>query len=140
MAYEKAAPVVVSLEALEAGKFHQLCSIHIAPAYRGSKTIEGAVDFEALEEAFGPNSLGIIVVSGLPEKFVTLRRTLLSYASYLGNLPQNELEALECPEAKYIVGWFLTLPPTAPCMKLKLTRSGKGRAGKRNSQIIKSTR
>jgi hypothetical protein len=95
------------------------------------------VDFEALEKAFGPNSLGIIVVSGLPEKFVVLRRRLLSYASHLGNLPQSELEALECPEAKYIVGWFL---PPALYAKLKLMCSGKGRVGKRNWQIIKLTR
>jgi hypothetical protein len=51
----------------------------------------GSVSFEALEEAFGPSSLGIIVVKGLPPDFVAKRRNLLSYASYLANLPQEQL-------------------------------------------------
>lgn len=63
------------------------------------------MDFASLEAAFGPESLGIIVVSGLPAKFVALRRRLLSYASHLGNLPAAELAGLECAEAKYLVGW-----------------------------------
>lgn len=63
------------------------------------------MDFKSLEEAFGPESLGIIVVSGLPEKFIGLRQRLLSFASRLGSLSRAELEALECPEAKYLVGW-----------------------------------
>ncbi|KAL7271247.1 hypothetical protein RUND412_006015 [Rhizina undulata] len=83
MIYEKADPVTVSLEELKSG----------------------SVDFHALEKAFGPESLGIIVISGLPEKFVALRHRLLSYASHLGNLSADELERLECAEAKYLVGW-----------------------------------
>jgi hypothetical protein len=51
----------------------------------------GSVPFDALEEAFGPDSLGIIVVRDLPSEFVTMRKTLLSYSSYLANLPQSEL-------------------------------------------------
>jgi hypothetical protein len=50
-----------------------------------------SVPFETLEAAFGPTSLGILVVKDLPNNFVKLRRTLLSYASYLANLPQEEL-------------------------------------------------
>lgn len=49
------------------------------------------VDFTLLEEAFGPASLGIIVVKDLPSKFHGLRHRLLSYASALGNLSQEEL-------------------------------------------------
>lgn len=52
---------------------------------------DGKVSLETLEQAFGPASLGIIIVSGLPEHYVGLRRKLLSYASYLANLPQDEL-------------------------------------------------
>lgn len=51
----------------------------------------GHVPFEKLDEAFGPDSLGIIVVSGLPPAFTDLRKRLLSYSSHLANLPQAEL-------------------------------------------------
>lgn len=66
------APVTVSLGALE----------------------EGTVTFSALEEAFGADSLGIIVVKDLPARFVELRRRLLSYSSRLANLPADELGRL----------------------------------------------
>jgi hypothetical protein len=49
------------------------------------------VDFSLLEDAFGSSSLGIIVVEDLPSKFHELRHKLLSYASALGNLPEDEL-------------------------------------------------
>ena len=51
----------------------------------------GDVSLETLEQAFGPASLGIIIVRDLPVEYVELRRTLLSYSSYLGNLPEAEL-------------------------------------------------
>jgi hypothetical protein len=50
-----------------------------------------SVEFSLLEDAFGPASLGIIVVKDLPSKFHKLRHKLLSYSSALGNLPQEEL-------------------------------------------------
>ncbi|KAL9116111.1 MAG: hypothetical protein Q9227_000480 [Pyrenula ochraceoflavens] len=65
----------------------------------------GNVSFETLEEAFGPTSLGIIVVKDLPEKFKTLRAQTLSNASYLANLPPADLDALTNASAKYLVGW-----------------------------------
>jgi hypothetical protein len=46
----------------------------------------GNVSFETLQEAFGPESLGILVVKDVPEQFAQLRHRLLSYASYMGNL------------------------------------------------------
>jgi hypothetical protein len=52
---------------------------------------DGTVPFETLEAAFGPESLGILVVSDLPESYPSLRRNLLSYSSYLANLPDNHL-------------------------------------------------
>ena len=52
---------------------------------------EGSVSIETLEQAFGPESLGIIIVRDLPAEFVGLRQTLLSYSSYLANLPDAEL-------------------------------------------------
>ncbi|KAL5120404.1 hypothetical protein ACEQ8H_001694 [Pleosporales sp. CAS-2024a] len=63
------------------------------------------VDFALLENAFGPASLGIIVVKDLPSKFHHLRHRLLSYASALGNLPPEQLATLESPASKWLVGW-----------------------------------
>ncbi|KAH7391090.1 hypothetical protein DE146DRAFT_663495 [Phaeosphaeria sp. MPI-PUGE-AT-0046c] len=63
------------------------------------------VDFSLLEEAFGPASLGIIVVKDLPPRFHELRHRLLSYSSALGNLSNEELERLESPASKWLVGW-----------------------------------
>jgi hypothetical protein len=53
----------------------------------------GTVPLEALHEAFGPGSLGILVVKDVPPEFAGLRHHLLSYSSYLGNLPKSELGA-----------------------------------------------
>jgi hypothetical protein len=50
-----------------------------------------SVPFDALESAFGPLSLGILIVKELPDKFAQLRASLLSYSSYLANLPPSEL-------------------------------------------------
>lgn len=51
----------------------------------------GNVSFQTLENAFGPESLGIIIVKDVPSEFVELRHRLLSYSSYLGNLPADRL-------------------------------------------------
>ncbi|OGE51688.1 hypothetical protein PENARI_c012G06653 [Penicillium arizonense] len=67
--------------------------------------IDGTVSFDTLTEAFGPASLGIIVVKDLPSTFVELRKKVLSNASYLAALPESELESLTSPESKYLVGW-----------------------------------
>ncbi|KAB5549670.1 hypothetical protein GE09DRAFT_1001736 [Coniochaeta sp. 2T2.1] len=67
----------------------------------------GTVSFEALQEAFGPDSLGILVVKDVPEDFAELRLRLLSYSSFLGNLPKETLDQLENEKAKYLTGWSL---------------------------------
>ncbi|KAF7559309.1 hypothetical protein G7046_g4840 [Stylonectria norvegica] len=67
----------------------------------------GTVSFETLQRAFGPDSLGILIVKDVPEEFTQLRHLALSYASYLGNLPEKELTKLENPHAKYLTGWSL---------------------------------
>ncbi|KAK4084217.1 uncharacterized protein Triagg1_697 [Trichoderma aggressivum f. europaeum] len=51
----------------------------------------GDVSFETLQQAFGPDSLGILVVKDVPQEFAQLRHVALSYGSYLGNLPKEEL-------------------------------------------------
>ncbi|KAH0842800.1 Clavaminate synthase-like protein [Fonsecaea pedrosoi] len=66
---------------------------------------EGTVAFTALEEAFGESSLGILVVNDLPTRYLELREKLLSYASYLAQLPQQDLDALTDAASHYEVGW-----------------------------------
>ena len=53
--------------------------------------LSASISLETLEEAFGPSSLGILIVKDLPAKYIELRHKLLSYASYLANLPPDEL-------------------------------------------------
>jgi len=65
----------------------------------------GNVPFTTLLEAFGPSSLGILVVSGLPDQFASLRTKVLSNSSRLAALPPSKLEALTKESAKYLVGW-----------------------------------
>jgi len=64
--------------------------------------------FPRLLKAFGdePDCLGIVIINmqSVPE-YITLRKTLLSYASYLAALPSEELKKLENAHAKYVVGW-----------------------------------
>ncbi|OJJ86547.1 uncharacterized protein ASPGLDRAFT_44361 [Aspergillus glaucus CBS 516.65] len=67
--------------------------------------VDGTVSFDALTEAFGPSSLGIIIVKDLDVKFQQLRSEVLSNASSLAALPEHELESLTSPTAKYLVGW-----------------------------------
>ncbi|CAK7262919.1 hypothetical protein SEPCBS119000_000220 [Sporothrix epigloea] len=66
---------------------------------------DGSVPLEQLQQAFGPDSLGILIVQDVPAAFAELRSRLLSYASYLGNLPAEELAKLENEAAKYVTGW-----------------------------------
>ncbi|KAI4230959.1 MAG: hypothetical protein L6R40_007887 [Gallowayella cf. fulva] len=87
-----------------------------------------SVSFDKLEEAFGPSSLGILIVRDLPSQYLDLRRRLLSDASYLASLPSHVLgihfskpttpllvalidlyarpqDSLSLPEARYLTGW-----------------------------------
>lgn len=57
---------------------------------------DGTVSLDTLEQAFGPASLGIIIVRDLPEKFAELRSEVLSLSSYLANLPEEELGEFSC--------------------------------------------
>ncbi|KAL8417813.1 hypothetical protein RB594_001443 [Gaeumannomyces avenae] len=68
---------------------------------------QGTVSFETLQRAFGPDSLGILVVKDVPPRFHELRKQALSLSSYLGNLPQEELAKFENAAAKYLTGWSL---------------------------------
>ncbi|KAI5862982.1 Clavaminate synthase-like protein [Durotheca rogersii] len=65
----------------------------------------GNISFETLQDAFGPDSLGILVVKDVPGEFPQLRHQLLSYASYMGNLSEADFDKFTNEEAKYLVGW-----------------------------------
>ncbi|PWY95599.1 Clavaminate synthase-like protein [Aspergillus sclerotioniger CBS 115572] len=69
--------------------------------------IDGTVPPSTLTEAFGPSSLGIILVKDLPSTFTSLRAQVLSNTSYLASLPEPELESLSSPTSKYLIGWSL---------------------------------
>ena len=49
------------------------------------------ISHETLEDAFGPASQGMLLVKDLPSNFTVLRHRILSYASYLANLPEETL-------------------------------------------------
>lgn len=53
--------------------------------------VVASISFSTLEEAFGPESLGILIVKGLPSEYVRLREMVLSSGSYLAGLPEEEL-------------------------------------------------
>ena len=84
-------PVTVTLDQLRAGEFFSyllLAGMSLKPPGDPSS---GGVPDASLEEAFGPASLGIIFVKGLPSEYAALRSSLLSYASYLADLPAEIL-------------------------------------------------
>lgn len=83
MAIKTAAPVTVSLADLQSNN----------------------IPFATLLAAFGPDSLGILVVRDLPADFASLRSTVLGNSSRLAALPAASLQALTRPQAKYLVGW-----------------------------------
>ena len=80
---KNAQPVTVSLNDLKSGK----------------------IPFSSLLEAFGPDSLGILVVKDLPSQFSALRSSVLANSSRLAALAEDKLSKLINPEAKYLVGW-----------------------------------
>ncbi|KIV81925.1 hypothetical protein PV11_04072 [Exophiala sideris] len=83
MAIKHASPVTVSLHDLQSNN----------------------IPFSTLLAAFGPDSLGILVVKDLPPTFTPLRSKVLSNSSRLAALPSSTLSQLTKPAAKYLVGW-----------------------------------
>ncbi|XP_031094754.1 uncharacterized protein LOC115999119 isoform X2 [Ipomoea triloba] len=57
-----------------------------------------------IEEGFGPNSLGILSISDVPE-YTLLRRNLLLLSPRLANLPESVKQELEDPHSRYNFGW-----------------------------------
>jgi len=57
-----------------------------------------------IEEGFGPNKLGLIIVNNVPN-FSEYRAALLPLAFKLANLPSDKLRKLILPEVAYYIGW-----------------------------------
>ncbi|XP_028074093.1 uncharacterized protein LOC114276510 isoform X10 [Camellia sinensis] len=63
------------------------------------------VDLSAkIEEGFGPNGLGILSISDVPE-YSSLRQNLLRLAPRLACLPEDVKKELEDPNSRYNFGW-----------------------------------
>ena len=58
----------------------------------------------AIEAAYGPEGLGILVVDGVPG-YAEKRAALLPLASRLAALPADALEALSDPASHWNFGW-----------------------------------
>lgn len=69
-----------------------------------SELTEG-LQFDKLEAAFGPDSLGIIVIKDLVPQYHAKRLEVLKSMSILANLPEEELRGLESPESMWLTGW-----------------------------------
>ena len=104
--YESASPVIYRRKQYSA-RMGSLSQIQKADAVSVSLADlkSGNVSHETLLDAFGPSSLGILVVTGLPPTFPQLRSTVLSNSSHLAALPPSTLETLTNASAKYLVGW-----------------------------------
>ncbi|XWS26897.1 hypothetical protein CRYUN_Cryun26dG0069600 [Craigia yunnanensis] len=57
-----------------------------------------------IEEGFGPNGLGILSITDVPE-FPSLRRNLLNLSPRLAGLPEEVKKELEDPQSRYNFGW-----------------------------------
>ncbi|KAI7987065.1 hypothetical protein LOK49_LG13G00454 [Camellia lanceoleosa] len=63
------------------------------------------VDLSAkIEEGFGPNGLGILSISDVPE-YSSLRQNLLRLSPRLACLPEDVKKELEDPNSRYNFGW-----------------------------------
>ncbi|RCK65981.1 hypothetical protein Cantr_01768 [Candida viswanathii] len=76
-----------------------------SPVIVSLSDLDQGLDPQTLNDAFGPDSLGIIVVKDLPAHFTSLRHQVLTNASRLANLPPSVLSSLEDAESCWLVGW-----------------------------------
>lgn len=67
--------------------------------------LKSGVSDSLLPAAFGPDSLGVIIVTGLPAEFVELRKSVLLSASDLATLPDDKLQAMEHEPSFWCQGW-----------------------------------
>lgn len=76
--------------------------------------LQQGVPQQTLADAFGPDSLGIIIINDLPPEFVRLRQRVLRLALALAHLPQDELAKLEVEKSTWLVGWLCGKEMLAP--------------------------
>lgn len=67
--------------------------------------LKSGVSDSLLPAAFGPDSLGVIIVTGLPSGFAELRKSVLLSASDLATLPDDKLAAMEHEPSFWCQGW-----------------------------------
>lgn len=60
---------------------------------------------DELHSAFGPDSLGVLLIDGLDPRFSALRESVLRKAHDLAELPESELSKLAVLESKWVIGW-----------------------------------
>lgn len=58
-----------------------------------------------LDDAFGPDSMGIIIVSDIDPRFPALREKVFRAISALAHLSPDQLAKLELPESTWLTGW-----------------------------------
>lgn len=75
------------------------------PVIVSYEDISNGINDDLLNSAFGPDSLGIIIVKDLPSKFKELRAKVLTAVSVLSHLPELELRKLESEESMWLSGW-----------------------------------
>lgn len=75
------------------------------PVIVSLEQLVNGIDDEILDRAFGPESLGIIVIKDLPDFFHQLRLNVLKSASILAHLPDDILRQLEHEESLWLTGW-----------------------------------
>ncbi|GMM37654.1 hypothetical protein DASC09_049790 [Saccharomycopsis crataegensis] len=77
----------------------------LSPINISLSSLKSGIPRESLNSAFGPDSLGIILISDLPSSYRSLRSKVLKSASLLSKLDSQVLESMESSEAFWLVGW-----------------------------------
>lgn len=74
-----------------------------------SATCDGSLTkqnlLKSISKAFGPDGLGFLEVSGIPDTVVSLRSNVLGMAQTLATLSAHELEEITLPSSMYSIGW-----------------------------------
>jgi isopenicillin N synthase-like dioxygenase len=66
---------------------------------------QSSVLLQKIQDAFGPDGLGLLEITNIPQHMVDLRQRLLPMAAELANLSPEELRSLELPHTHYTIGW-----------------------------------
>jgi isopenicillin N synthase-like dioxygenase len=61
--------------------------------------------YQSIEEAYGKDGLGILIVENLPKSYYTVKSNLFNLGHQLAHLPQASLQKVERPDLNYSLGW-----------------------------------